>query len=127
MKIINRCRSTINGKVQVFDLNNLQKKKILMKEGTIYRKNIFLMRMNNTILLEEYKDLEGQIFQPEENNNDQEIYNFQENNNNQENNSEQKNDGDQENNNGQENNNDQEKNNDQENNRIEEEAEDWIF
>jgi len=115
MKIINRCRSTINGKVQVFDLNNLQKKKILMKEGTIYRKNIFLMRMNNTILLEEYKDLEGQIFQPEENNNDQEIYNFQENNNNQENNT------------GQENNNDQEKNNDQENNRIEEEAEDWIF
>lgn len=45
-------------KPQPFDLNNLINKKILLKEGTIYRRNTFLLRGSNAILIEEFEDLE---------------------------------------------------------------------
>ena len=58
MKIFNRYRTTINGKIQPFELKNLKNLKILIKEGTIMRREVFLMKINNTILGEEYEDLE---------------------------------------------------------------------
>lgn len=65
MKIFNRYRTTINGKIQPFELKNLKNLKILIKEGTIMRREVFLMKINNTILGEEYEDFEknGNDFQ----------------------------------------------------------------
>ena len=57
-KIFNKYRTSINGKLQPFDLNNLKNFKILLKEGTIVRREIFLMRTSNAIFLEEFEDFE---------------------------------------------------------------------
>ena len=56
-KIITRYKHSINGKPQPFNLNNLQKMKLLVKTGTIFRRNVLLFKDNNTTLLEEYDDL----------------------------------------------------------------------
>ena len=56
-QIIMRYKTSVNGKPQPFNLNNLQNKKLLVKPGTIYRRNMLLLKDHNSLILEEYEDL----------------------------------------------------------------------